>query len=94
MAPDKWDEAPDLLTPAQTSSGCDERPRRTARFDDYGDYLKMRDVSAVTGFSMSHLYGAARAGWLAPIVVRVSPRLILVPKRALRDLIEDGGHDE
>lgn len=69
-------------------------PRRLARLEDFGDYLKMRDVSAVTGFSMSHLYEAARVGWLAPIVARVSPRLILVPKQALRRLIEGGDHDE
>ena len=71
--------------------GRRERPKRPARLEDYGDYLKMRDVHDITGFSMSHCYEAARAGWLAPIVVRVSPRLILIPKRALRRLIEEGG---
>lgn len=62
--------------------------RPTARFDNYGDELRICEVSEITGLSMSHLYEAAKSGWLEPISVTVGKRLIRVPKAALRRILE------
>ena len=70
----------------------DGRPQNAARLDHYGDLLTMRQVSELTGLGMSHLYEAARSGWIAPLVVRFGPRLMRVPKAALlRHLNESDG---
>ena len=66
--------------------------RRGAKLDDYGDWLTLRDVAELTGLSMSHLYEAARSGWMAPLARRIGSRIIRVSKEDLRYVIE-GDHE-
>lgn len=67
IVPDKWGEAPDLLTPAE--------------------------VAAILRISRSGCYESLRSGDLRPLAIRWG-RKILIPKFALRELVERGGkHD-
>jgi hypothetical protein len=47
-------------------------------------------TAEITGMGRSHLYEAARSGWLRPAVVKFG-RSIRIRRDVLRRLIEEGG---